>query len=130
LTPTKPGDEVEQAVEEALGRVLTNGFGQRGNRIAIKRTLRGYPEADYGGWAESPLREILRSLAATVERVTREQDVNRVVDWAMERWKAEVENRPAVNVYRDILDGTWKQVMREAPKAIRSGGQVDAVKPR
>jgi len=32
--------------------------------------------------------------------------------WAVERWKAEVENRPLVNKNRRPLDDTWRQVIR------------------
>jgi hypothetical protein len=35
-----------------------------------------------------------------------------VVDWAVERWNAEVKNRPLQNIHRRTLDGTWRQVMR------------------
>ena len=35
-----------------------------------------------------------------------------VVDWAVERWKAEVANRSLQNVNRRALDGTWRQVIR------------------
>lgn len=34
------------------------------------------------------------------------------VAWAVERWRAEVANRPMVNQYRRILDTTWRQVIR------------------
>ena len=35
-----------------------------------------------------------------------------VVDYAVERWNAEVKNRPLQNVHRRTLDDTWRQVMR------------------
>ena len=34
--------------------------------------------------------------------------------WAVERWNAEVKDRPLVNVHRRILDDTWRQVIRYA----------------
>lgn len=34
------------------------------------------------------------------------------VEWAVERWHAEVANRPLVNVHRRTLDDTWRQVIR------------------
>jgi len=36
--------------------------------------------------------------------------------WAEGRWRAEVHQRPEVNVYRDMLDATWKQVIHEAER--------------
>lgn len=35
-----------------------------------------------------------------------------VVDWAVERWNAEVKHRPLQNIHRSTLDSTWRQVMR------------------
>lgn len=32
--------------------------------------------------------------------------------WAVERWRAEVENRPLQNIHRRTLDTTWRQVIR------------------
>ena len=34
------------------------------------------------------------------------------VQWACERWRAEVANRPLVNTHRRALDTTWRQVVR------------------
>jgi hypothetical protein len=35
-----------------------------------------------------------------------------VLQWAVERWKDEVANRPLINVHRRTLDDTWRQVIR------------------
>jgi hypothetical protein len=43
------------------------------------------------------------------------------LDWAVDRWNAEVRNRPLVNVHRRTLDGTWRQVIRHL------GGDPDAL---
>lgn len=32
--------------------------------------------------------------------------------WAVSRWRAEVENRPLVNIHRRSLDDAWRQVIR------------------
>lgn len=34
------------------------------------------------------------------------------LSWAVDRWFAEVANRPLVNVHRRTLDDTWRQVIR------------------
>jgi uncharacterized OB-fold protein len=34
--------------------------------------------------------------------------------WAVERWRAEVANRPLINIHRRSLDDTWRQVIRYA----------------
>ena len=37
-----------------------------------------------------------------------------LLQWAIGRWRAEVENRPLINVHRQNLDITWRQVIRYA----------------
>lgn len=44
----------------------------------------------------------------------RGQAVDDLAEWAIERWDAEVAHRPAENIYRRILDQTWRQVYRYA----------------
>lgn len=36
-----------------------------------------------------------------------------LAQWVLDRWDAEVKNRPAKNIYRKILDSTWRQVYRK-----------------
>ncbi len=38
--------------------------------------------------------------------------VQPLIDWVVERWHAEVKNRPMVNIHRRSLDDTWRQVLR------------------
>ena len=45
------------------------------------------------------------------------------VAWAVERWNAEVRNRPLENIHRAALDTTWRQVIRYF------GGDPDALLP-
>lgn len=40
------------------------------------------------------------------------QQAASLLEWAIERWNAEVRNRPLVNVHRRALDDTWRQVIR------------------
>ncbi len=47
------------------------------------------------------------------------QAVPTLLDWAVSRWRAEVERRPLVNIHRRTLDSTWRQVIRFA------GGRPD-----
>lgn len=48
-------------------------------------------------------------------------DPGTVVSFAVDRWLAEVANRPLVNKNRRTLDDTWRQVIR------RFGGDPDAL---
>ena len=45
----------------------------------------------------------------------------RLQAWAVDRWNAEVQNRPLVNKYRRALDDSWRQVIRF------SGGDPDVL---
>lgn len=40
------------------------------------------------------------------------QDVSGLLEWVVERWHAEVSQRPLHNVHRRSLDDTWRQVIR------------------
>lgn len=46
---------------------------------------------------------------------------NDLLQWAVDKWKDEVANRPLVNIHRRTLDDTWRQVIR------RAGGDPDAL---
>lgn len=45
--------------------------------------------------------------------------------WAVERWDAEVKNRPLINMHRRSLDDTWRQVIRHC-----GGDDVSLIGPR
>lgn len=54
------------------------------------------------------------------------------VNWAAERWHAEVANRPLQNVHRRALDGTWRQVIRHFggdPKALCGPSHDELISP-
>lgn len=55
--------------------------------------------------------------------LTTEQEYERIglLEWAVSRWRAEVEHRPLINVHRRTLDDTWRQVIRHA------GGDPDVI---
>lgn len=44
-----------------------------------------------------------------------------LLNWAVDRWIAEVRDRPRCNIYRPILDATWRQVIE------RAGGDPDDI---
>ena len=55
-------------------------------------------------------------LDTTVEIVTREEHEaakNSDLNWAVKRWREEVEHRPLRNEYRRVLDDTWRQIIRQ-----------------
>src|SRR5690606_22731683 len=56
--------------------------------------------------AQRTARALLSMLAAP------QPEQSGLVDWAVDRWHAEVANRPLINVHRRTLDSTWRQVIR------------------
>lgn len=57
------------------------------------------------------LRDVAR-LYAKFDALYKSADRQALIDWAADRWHAEVANRPMVNVHRRSLDDTWRQVLR------------------
>ena len=60
----------------------------------------------------------LRALLAAAPAQPAAQDQGEVqrlrvaLEWAVDRWHAEVASRPLVNVHRRALDDTWRQIIR------------------
>lgn len=44
-----------------------------------------------------------------------------LLEWAVERWRSSVQNRPMINIHRRTMDDCWRSVMRYA------GGDPDAL---
>lgn len=58
---------------------------------------------------------VIRELAAELRSVSdSEMSMIALREWAVSRWRAEVEHRPLTNAHRRTLDDTWRQVMRYA----------------
>lgn len=47
-----------------------------------------------------------------------------LLDWAVDRWHAEVSQRPLINIHRRALDETWRQIIRKL-----GGAPVDLCGP-
>ncbi len=62
------------------------------------------------GWEEAKLRLWIVSEAVSCAPAP----CSALLAWAVERWNAEVKNRPLVNINRRPLDDTWRQVIRYA----------------
>ncbi|VWB94757.1 gp38 [Burkholderia aenigmatica] len=74
-------------------------------------------------WQYPVLQQAIGLLAAPVEQPA--VAPNAWLDWAVERWEAEVKNRPLINVHRRTLDDTWRQVIRHC-----GGDDVSLLGPR
>jgi hypothetical protein len=56
---------------------------------------------------------VLLEWAARLKSITAPQEAPaEIADWVLERWDAEVMNRPERNIYRRTLDCTWRQIYR------------------
>ena len=49
---------------------------------------------------------------AQTEQPEQSEPNRRTLQWVVDRWHAEVANRPLVNVHRRTLDSTWRQMIR------------------
>ncbi len=54
------------------------------------------------------------AVGSAVEAEIRERMQIALREWAVSRWRDEVQCRPLVNKHRRTLDDTWRQVMRHA----------------
>ncbi|MCF6780873.1 hypothetical protein [Stutzerimonas stutzeri] len=67
-------------------------------------TKRGYPAYSV---------ELVSRLFATHPAQTAPQpEQSGLLEWVVDRWHAEVANRPLINLHRRTLDSTWRQVIR------------------
>ena len=56
----------------------------------------------------------IRAAITAALAAERERSMIALREWAVLRWRDEVQNRPLVNKNRRPLDDTWRQVMRYA----------------
>ena len=80
-----------------------------------------HEKAQFKIWAESKFEHIAEHMRWVTISIAEEGWMARAalaaqeggaVQWACERWRAEVANRPLVNTHRRALDTTWRQVVR------------------
>lgn len=81
-------DEMRKERDAALARVEQQ-----------ERTIAGMNEAH-------------AKLAGLYEAAQAQHSVPELLEWAVDRWHAEVSLRPLINVHRRALDDTWRQVIR------------------
>ncbi len=62
-----------------------------------------------------------RVVKAWNTRAATQPSMAAAIEWAVEKWRDEVKNRPLHNVHRRTLDDTWRTVMRHF------GGDPDAL---
>ncbi|HEJ2089454.1 TPA: hypothetical protein SL599_003806 [Pseudomonas aeruginosa] len=58
------------------------------------------------------MNEAHAKLAGLYEAAQAQHSVPELLEWAVDRWHAEVSLRPLINVHRRALDDTWRQVIR------------------
>lgn len=80
--------------------------------------MKGGLEKRAQGWLDSREDAVFATEKGMAHSLTgllssiRAETTQDVVDWAVERWNAEVSNRPLQNIHRRTLDDTWRQVIR------------------
>ena len=86
---------------------------------AVELILRDICETDP---ADPDLTDTVCISAETLQEIVeRHIGTASLLEWAVDRWSAEVSNRPLVNVHRRALDDTWRQVIRHC------GGDANAL---
>jgi hypothetical protein len=86
--------------------------------IKDKNPTKLFKSYAWAGWQAARAHPIAEPAALTNES---QEGYFNVVQWAVERWHAEVFKRPLDNVHRRSLDDTWRQVIR------RWGGDPDVL---
>jgi hypothetical protein len=83
--------------------------------------------SDAGPW-EFTLSEISQGIGHLCEQRDEATRIawESVATWAQMRWDAEVKHRPEVNIYRAVLDTTWKQVINKAKETIEGNAVMMA----
>ena len=118
---------VPAPAEVLMPKPVAYGFGNTAitghtNRLMMVRI--DIPGGDqYAGafWLPLVLAEEARTYGAACRAAGEAAGYARVLEWAVSRWKDEVENRPLENKNRRPLDDVWRQVVRFA------GGDPDAL---
>jgi len=59
-------------------------------------------------------KEDLQTIDDAIDELRKFPVQQNLLSWAVDRWLAEVSNRPLVNIHRRTLDDTWRQVIRFA----------------
>lgn len=115
MTPAPAEVLMPKPVAYGLGNTAITGHTNRLMKVRID-----IPVGDqYAGAFWLPL--VLADEAHTYGVACRAAGYARVLEWAVSRWKDEVENRPLENKNRRSLDDVWRQVVRFA------GGDPDAL---
>jgi hypothetical protein len=113
-------DEQRTALDHAIKVLQFSGWTDEATTLHALLAASS-PECGEAGW--QALRDVIRCLRETGSYHDEEGESTYaledllighmgILDWAVSRWKAEVANRPLVNVHRRTLDETWRQVIR------------------
>ncbi len=103
----------ENARERAAREVLAKAYHLETGRPISERY---WMQMKIGNWAETDryaIRAMLAFAALQPPPSTTAREVAReVIQWAVDRWRTEVEYRPLGNIHRRTLDDVWRQVIR------------------
>lgn len=112
--------DIRQLIESAPERIWLD-LGENLEALNADATFRDLSEVT---WSEDNATgcgiKYIRSDAAPADpgavaeqvRVAPGGYVQDLINWAAERWHAEVKHRPMINIHRRTLDTTWRQVLR------------------
>ncbi|HHW2788205.1 TPA: hypothetical protein ACUUCJ_001237 [Pseudomonas aeruginosa] len=81
-------------------------------RDDVARALGLRPSQERGFAWSYLLASIKSCVKASEDTAQAQHSVPDLLEWAVDRWHAEVSQRPLTNVHRRALDDTWRQVIR------------------
>lgn len=81
-------------------------------RDDVARALGLRPNQERGFAWSYLLASIKSCVKASEDSAKAQHSVPELLEWAVDRWHAEVSLRPLINVHRRALDDTWRQVIR------------------
>ncbi|MBD1602267.1 hypothetical protein [Pseudomonas typographi] len=130
LVPVEPTDEMIEAAGEAY-EFDAEAEDELGFNIAVTNTAAVYramiaaaPQPPAGREPEVRGYVVAGSMFFDVEVIDRaayttlaaerdalQSELTKVREWAVERWKDEVSQRPLQNIHRRSFDDTWRQVI-------------------
>lgn len=102
-------------IELALGQQQTEQqpaawLHSRSGAVATEATKRAMEDGSVPSGYDIPL--YAAPIAQTEQQPGQSEPNRRTLQWVVDRWHAEVANRPLVNVHRRTLDSTWRQMIR------------------
>lgn len=119
MTPAPAEVPMPESVAYGFGNTAITGHTNR--LMMVRLDIPGGDQYAGAFWLPLVLADDAHTYGVACRAAGKAAGYARVLEWAVSRWKDEVENRPLENKNRRSLDDVWRQVVRFA------GGDPDAL---